>query len=91
MTADTMENKIVVALTPMGLIMGRYAEGILTNPRAFTVNNNDKGEGTVRFLNIIGDPDIFFIGNASYYLSENPSINELYVDSVSSIRVIHAA
>ena len=91
MTADTMENKIVVALTPMGLIMGRHAEGVLINPKAFIVNNNDKGEGTIKFLNILGDPDIFFIGGAPYYISENPSINELYVESVSGIKVVHAA
>jgi hypothetical protein len=89
MSLDTMENKIIIALTPLGLIIGRMAEGIVTSPKVLLIQNVD-GAIKIGFKDIIGDPELFFLGSAPYYISENADLNELYFETVTSIKLVKA-
>jgi hypothetical protein len=83
-----MENKIIVVLTPMGMVIGRMAEGTLTSPKVLNVmQGKDPHSVSVSFKSILGDPELFFIGNSCYYISENPEINELYIEAATGIKI----
>uniref|UniRef100_A0A6H1ZFZ5 Uncharacterized protein n=1 Tax=viral metagenome TaxID=1070528 RepID=A0A6H1ZFZ5_9ZZZZ len=89
MSQDTMENKIVIVFTPMGLIIGRMAEGIVTSPRVFIAQKKDD-ELRIEFKNIIGNPELFFLGGSPYYVSESSELNELYFEAISNIKLVKA-
>ncbi len=91
MSYDTMENKIVIALTPLGLIIGRMVEGVLTSPRTLMANKSKESKEAINvgFQELIGSPELFFLGAVPHYISENVSLNELYIQVVSGIKIIH--
>lgn len=89
MSLDTTENKITIVLSPMGMIIGRMAEGIVTFPRHLVVRKEDQQSINIDFKEIFGNPELFFIGNAPYYFSENSELNELFVETITGIRVFH--
>jgi hypothetical protein len=87
MITATFENKIVIVFTLAGFIIGRIAEDIVSNPKRLVMKQ--EGEKTmVEIRNMIGDPEIFFINGSPYYFSEDSSLNELYIESVTGIKVV---
>ena len=92
MNTETMEKKIVVALTPMGLVIGRMAEGILTRPKVLNIiQGEEPGSVRVGFKSILGDPELFFLGDCCYYISENAEISDLYIEATTGIKVLHSS
>lgn len=84
---ETMENKIVIVILPIGLIIGKMAEGIMINPRVLIVGESE-GKVTVRFKHMFGDPEMFFMSYTPYYISENAELNELYEGQIAPVNNI---
>lgn len=78
---ETMEGKIIVVLTGFGLIVGKWEEGILTNPRQLSFEQQEKTL-KVNFGKMIGNPSMFEIGSSAYYESEAAELNELYLEAI---------
>jgi len=89
-TFETMENRIVIAFVPGGvLVIGKIAEGIMINPRIIKIEESkEAGKIGIRFQPLFGDPEVFFFEYGQYYISENAELNELYETAIEPKRVI---
>lgn len=83
----TTENKTTIVLTPMGMIIGRMAEGEITKPRRVLFSETEQGV-QIQLKEILGNPDVFIIGSCCYYFSESPDLNELYFSAVTGIGIV---
>ncbi len=85
----TLENQICIAITPMGLVIGRISEQELSDPRLMVINKSEKGKQIIiQFQKIISEPSLFFLGACASFISENEDINNAYTEDISGIEVV---
>jgi hypothetical protein len=86
---ETLENRFVISITPMGLVLGKIAEGAMINPRVIeTGESKEPGKMAIKFKQLFGNPNEYFYSYGQYYISENSELNELYETSIEPKRII---
>jgi hypothetical protein len=85
------ETQICIALTPLGLVIGKMAEGLLTFPRILIVSAGKTANTlSLEFKRIIGDPKLFDIGESPAYVSEDSEMNLLYLEETTGIKLVNS-
>jgi hypothetical protein len=82
------ENEIVIVMSGMGMVMGRVAEsgkGIIINPRLVRIMPGENNKVEIRLINLIGNPEVFYINGAPHYRTEDNELCDLYFEVVTGI------
>lgn len=83
---------IVVVLLPSGAIMGKLGKNHdtweLHEPRTVEIVQGPQGQVGVRLSHLIGAPPCLFLGSSvTYYIPKDEQIVNMYVESVSQIKI----
>ena len=83
---ETYENKICIAMTPMGVIMGKYCEGGLIDLRSVQLKQ-ERDSLSIQFKFLVGDPKFMVLGGVPFYFVEDKELCTLYTEEVSGIKI----
>ncbi len=85
-----MTGDLIIALTPIGTIVGREKEGksgfYLKDPRLAFPVQNEAGQTVIGLQRLPGDPDLLFIPSSTpFYDNKDGALEEAYTRSTTSL------